>query len=32
MIYDLAGNKVEAGKRFEAAYKIDPSLLSVVEA
>jgi tetratricopeptide (TPR) repeat protein len=32
MIYDLAGNKKEAGKRFEAAYKLDPSLLSVVEA
>jgi tetratricopeptide (TPR) repeat protein len=32
MIYDLAGNKKEAGKRFAAAYKLDPSLLSVVEA
>ncbi len=32
MIYDLAGNKVEAGKRYEAAYKLDSSLLSVVEA
>ena len=25
MIYDLAGNKKEAGKRFEHAYKLDPS-------
>jgi len=32
MIYDLAGNKVEAGKRFEHAYKLDPTALRVVEA
>ena len=32
MIYDLAGNRKEAGKRYEAAYKLDSSLLSVVEA
>ncbi len=32
MIYDLAGNKKEAGKRFEHAYKLDPSALRVVEA
>ena len=31
MIYDLAGNKKEAGKRFEHAYKLDPSALRVVE-
>ena len=31
MIYELAGNKKEAGKRFERAYKVDPSLLSVAE-
>jgi tetratricopeptide (TPR) repeat protein len=32
MIYDLAGNKVEAGKRLENAYKLDSSALRVVEA
>ena len=32
MIYDLAGNKKEAGKRLEHAYKLDPSALRVVEA
>ena len=32
MIYDLAGNKVEAGKRLEAAYKLDSTALRVVEA
>ncbi len=32
MIYDLAGNKAEAGKRLEQAYKLDSSALRVVEA
>ncbi|HEX3708832.1 MAG TPA: tetratricopeptide repeat protein [Pseudolabrys sp.] len=32
MIYDLAGNKKEAGKRLAQAYKLDPSALRVVEA
>ncbi len=32
MIYDLAGNKAEAGKRLENAYKLDSSALRVVEA
>jgi tetratricopeptide (TPR) repeat protein len=32
MIYESAGNKVEAGKRFERAYKLDSSALRVVEA
>jgi len=32
MIYDLAGNKAEAGKRLEAAYKLDSTALRVVEA
>jgi len=32
LILDLAGNKKEAGKRFEHAYKLDPSALRVVEA
>ena len=32
MIYDLAGNKKDAGKRFEQAYKLDASALRVVEA
>jgi tetratricopeptide (TPR) repeat protein len=32
MMYDLAGNKKEAGKRLEHAYKLDPSALRVVEA
>ncbi len=32
MIYDLAGNQKEAGKRYEHAYKLDSSALRVVEA
>jgi tetratricopeptide (TPR) repeat protein len=32
MIADLAGNKKEAGKRLENAYKLDSSALRVVEA
>ena len=32
MIYDLAGNKKEAGRRFERAYKLDSSALRVVES
>ena len=32
MIFEIAGNKVEAGKRFERAYKLDSSALRVVEA
>jgi tetratricopeptide (TPR) repeat protein len=32
LILDLAGNRTEAGKRFERAYKLDPSALRVVEA
>lgn len=32
LIYDLAGNKKEAGKRFERAYKLDSSALRVVQA
>ena len=32
MILDLAGNKAEAGKRLENAYKLDSSALRVVEA
>ena len=32
MIFDLAGNRKEAGKRFERAYKLDPSALRLVEA
>ena len=32
MILDLAGNRKEAGKRFERAYKADSSALRVVEA
>ena len=32
MIADLAGNKKEAGKRFEHAYKLDPTALRVVQA
>jgi tetratricopeptide (TPR) repeat protein len=32
LMYDLAGNKKEAGLRFEHAYKLDPSALRVVEA
>ena len=32
LIFDLAGNKKEAGRRFEHAYKLDPTALRVVEA
>ena len=32
MIYDLANNQKEAGKRYEHAHKLDPSALRVVEA
>jgi tetratricopeptide (TPR) repeat protein len=32
MIYDLAGNQKEAGKRLEHAYKLDGNALRVVEA
>jgi tetratricopeptide (TPR) repeat protein len=32
MIFDLAGNAKEAGKRFEHAYKLDSSALRVVQA
>ena len=32
MIYEISGNKKEAGKRFEQAYKLDSSALRVVEA
>ncbi len=32
MIYQLAGNQKEAGKRLEHAYKLDSSALRVVEA
>jgi tetratricopeptide (TPR) repeat protein len=32
LILDFAGNKKEAGKRFEAAYKLDPTALRVAEA
>jgi len=32
MIYDLAGNSKEAGKRFERAYKLDSTALRVVQA
>ncbi len=32
MILDLSGNKKDAGKRFEHAYKLDSSALRVVEA
>ena len=32
LILDLAGNKKEAGKRLEAAYKLDPTALRVSEA
>jgi tetratricopeptide (TPR) repeat protein len=32
LIYDLAGNQKEAGKRFENAYKLDATALRVVEA
>ena len=32
MIYDVAGNQKEAGKRLEHAYKLDSTALRVVEA
>jgi len=32
LIFDLAGNKKEAGKRYERAYKADPGALRTVEA
>ncbi len=32
MIYDLAGNRKEAGKRYERAYKLDNSALRLVQA
>jgi tetratricopeptide (TPR) repeat protein len=32
MIYELAGNQKEAGKRLEQAYKLDSSALRVVQA
>ena len=32
LILDLAGQKKEAGKRFERAYKLDPTALRVVES
>jgi tetratricopeptide (TPR) repeat protein len=32
MIYDVAGNKKDAGTRLAHAYKLDPSALRVVEA
>ena len=32
LILDLAGQKKEAGKRFERAYKLDPTALRVVQA
>ena len=32
LIFDFAGNQVEAGKRFEHAYKLDPTALRVVQA
>jgi tetratricopeptide (TPR) repeat protein len=32
MILEMAGNKAEAGKRYERAYKLDSSALRVVEA
>jgi tetratricopeptide (TPR) repeat protein len=32
MIFDFAGNQAEAGKRFEHAYKLDPTALRVVQA
>jgi len=31
LIFDLAGQKKEAGKRFERAYKVDPTALRVVQ-
>jgi tetratricopeptide (TPR) repeat protein len=32
LIYDLAGNKKEAGKRFARAYKLEPTALRIVQA
>jgi tetratricopeptide (TPR) repeat protein len=32
MLLDLAGNRKEAGKRFEQAYKVDPTALRLVQA
>ena len=32
LIYDAAGNRKEAGKRFEKIYKVDPNQLRIVEA
>jgi tetratricopeptide (TPR) repeat protein len=32
LIYDAAGNRKEAGKRFEKIYKLDPNQLRIVEA
>jgi len=32
LILDLSGNRKEAGKRFERAYKLDPAALRVVQA
>src|SRR5262249_58878371 len=31
LIFDLAGQKKEAGKRFERSYKVDPTALRVVQ-
>ena len=32
LIFDLAGNKKEAGKRYDSAYKADPAALRTVQA
>ncbi len=32
LIFDLAGQKKEAGKRYERAYKLDPTALRVVQS
>jgi len=32
LIFDAAGNRKEAGKRFEKIYKVDPNQLRIVEA
>src|SRR5262249_39051983 len=32
LIYDAAGKRQEAGKRFEKIYKLDPNQLRIVEA
>jgi tetratricopeptide (TPR) repeat protein len=32
LIYDLANNKKDAAKRFESAYKVDPTALRTVQA